>query len=42
MELSPPLSGDDDYRRLLQQISDTYTQGRVQAVQAVNAQLIET
>jgi hypothetical protein len=42
MELSTPLNGDDGYRRLLQQISDTYTQGRVQAVQAVNARLIET
>ncbi|MDP1698203.1 MAG: PDDEXK nuclease domain-containing protein [Xanthomonadaceae bacterium] len=30
------------YRQLLQQISDTYTQGRVQAVQAVNTRLIET
>jgi predicted nuclease of restriction endonuclease-like (RecB) superfamily len=42
MALSTPLSGDDGYRRLLAQISDTYTQGRVRAVQAVNAQLIET
>ena len=30
------------YRQLLQQISDTYTQGRVRAVQAVNAHLVET
>lgn len=42
MELSTPLNGSDDYRQLLQQISDTYTRGRVQAVQAVNAQLIQT
>jgi len=34
--------GSDDYRQLLQQISDTCTRGRVQAVQAVNAQLIQT
>jgi hypothetical protein len=32
----------DGYRQLLEQISDVYTQGRVRAVQAVNAQLIET
>ena len=32
----------DGYRQLLEQISDAYTQGRVRAVQAVNAQLIET
>lgn len=31
-----------NYRQLLEQISDAYTQGRVRAVQAVNAQLIET
>jgi predicted nuclease of restriction endonuclease-like (RecB) superfamily len=36
------LTDSDGYRRLLEQISDTYTHGRVQAVQAVNAQLIET
>jgi len=42
MELSTPLSGDDSYRQLLQQISEIYTQGRVRAVQAVNAQLIDT
>lgn len=39
---STPLSSDEGYHQLLQQISATYTQGRVQAVQAVNAQLIET
>lgn len=38
MELTPT----DGYRQLLEQISGTYTQGRVRAVQAVNAQLIET
>jgi len=42
MELITPLSSDDGYRLLLQQISDTYTQGQVRAVQAVNVQLIET
>lgn len=36
------LTHSDGYRHLLEQISDTYTQGRVRAVQAVNAQLIET
>lgn len=36
------LSTADGYRELLQQISDTYTAGRVRAVQAVNAHLIET
>ena len=30
------------YRQLLEQISETYTAGRVRAVQAVNTQLIET
>ncbi|MBP9128406.1 MAG: DUF1016 family protein [Elusimicrobia bacterium] len=38
MELTPT----DDYRRLLEQISDTYLRGQVRAVQAVNVQLIET
>jgi predicted nuclease of restriction endonuclease-like (RecB) superfamily len=42
MELSTPLSNDDGYRQLVQQISDTYTRGQVRAVQAVNTQLIET
>ncbi|MCP5426355.1 MAG: DUF1016 domain-containing protein [Gammaproteobacteria bacterium] len=32
----------DDYRQLLDQISDVYTQGQVRAVRAVNTQLIET
>lgn len=36
------LSADDGYRQLLEQISDTYTRGRVRAVQAVNTQLIDT
>jgi hypothetical protein len=36
------LSATDGYRDLLQRISDTYTQGRLRAVQAVNAQLVET
>jgi predicted nuclease of restriction endonuclease-like (RecB) superfamily len=36
------LTHTDGYQRLLTQISDVYTQGRVRAVQAVNAQLIET
>lgn len=31
-----------NYRTLLEQISDTYTQGRVRAMQAVNDQLIST
>ena len=30
MELSTPLSSDDGYRLLVQQISDTYTQGRAE------------
>ena len=38
MELTP----HDGYRELLEQISQTYTQGRVRAVQAVNAQITET
>jgi hypothetical protein len=42
MKLIPPLNGSDGYRRLLQLISDTYTEGRVRAVQAVNTRLIET
>lgn len=36
------LTHTDGYRQLLEQISDAYTLGRVRAVQAVNAQLIET
>ena len=32
----------DGYRQLLEQISETYRQGQLQAVQAVNARLIET
>lgn len=32
----------DDYQQLLKQISDTYTQGRIRAVQAVNVQITET
>ncbi len=36
------LSTTDGYRDLIEQISHTYTQGRVRAVHAVNAQLIET
>ena len=32
----------DGYRQLVEQISDAYTEGRVRAVQAVNAQLTET
>ena len=39
---SAPLNASDGYRQLVQQISDTYTQGRVRAVQAVNAQLVQT
>ena len=31
-----------DYQALLEQLSDTYSQGQVQAFQAVNTQLIET
>lgn len=42
MEVSTPPNGSDGYRALLHQISDTYTQGRVRAVQAVNAQLVDT
>lgn len=36
------LIASHDYRHLLEQISDTYTQGRIRAVQAVNAQITET
>jgi len=36
------LTGTDSYRQLLEQISGTYAEGRVRAVQAVNTQLIET
>ena len=36
------LTGTDSYRHLLEQISGTYTEGRVRATQAVNSQLIET
>ena len=36
------LTTADGYRQLLDQISDTYTQGRVQAVRAVNAQITQT
>ena len=39
---SAPLNASDGYRQLVQQISDTYTQGRVKAVRAVNAQLVQT
>jgi predicted nuclease of restriction endonuclease-like (RecB) superfamily len=42
MEPSTSLDVVDGYRRLLQRISDTYTQGRVHAVQAVNVQLVQT
>jgi predicted nuclease of restriction endonuclease-like (RecB) superfamily len=41
MELTE-LTSHDGYRELLEQISQTYTQGRVRAVQAVNAQITET
>ena len=41
MELTE-LSSHDGYRELLEQISQTYTQGRVRAVQAVNAHITET
>jgi predicted nuclease of restriction endonuclease-like (RecB) superfamily len=36
------LTSGDNYQQLLEQISHTYTQGRVAAMQAVNAHLIET
>ena len=36
------LTTTDGYQHLLEQISDTYTQGRICAVQAVNAQITET
>lgn len=36
------LSADQGYLALLQQISVTYTQGRIQAVRAVNAHIIQT
>lgn len=36
------LSSNEGYQHLLQQISDTYTQGRVQAVQAVNTHITQT
>ncbi len=36
------LAASPDYRNLLEQISDTYTQGRTRAMQAVNAHITET
>lgn len=36
------LTATDGYQNLLEQISATYTQGRIGAMQAVNVQLIET
>ena len=36
------LTTDQSYLALLQQISDTYTQGRIQAVQAVNTHITQT
>jgi hypothetical protein len=36
------LTAGDNYHALLEQISHTYAQGRIVAMQAVNAQLIET
>ena len=36
------LTTDRGYVALLQQISDTYTQGRMQAVQAVNTHITQT
>ena len=36
------LTASPSYRNLLKQISDTYTQGRMRAVRAVNTQLTET
>lgn len=36
------LIATDDYQQLLKQISDTYTQGRIRAIQAVNIQITET
>lgn len=36
------LTATQDYYKLLDQISDTYTQGRILAVQAVNIHITET
>ena len=36
------LTSNDNYHELLEQISRTYTQGRIGAMQAVNGHLIET
>jgi predicted nuclease of restriction endonuclease-like (RecB) superfamily len=36
------LIATDDYQQLLKQISNTYTQGRIRAIQAVNVQITET
>lgn len=36
------IAASPDYRNLLEQISDTYTEGRTRAVQAVNSQITET
>lgn len=36
------LTATQDYHKLLDQISDTYTQGRLRAVQAVNAHVTQT
>lgn len=35
------LTHTDGYRQLLERISDSYTHGRLRAVQAVNTQLVE-
>nr|WP_315486910.1 DUF1016 N-terminal domain-containing protein [uncultured Undibacterium sp.] len=37
-----PPDADQAYLDLLKQISDTYTQGRIQAVQAVNTHITQT
>lgn len=42
MELSTPLIHSDGYRQLLEQISDTYTQGRMLAMHTVNAHFVQT
>ncbi len=36
------LTQNTDYQTLLERITDSYTQGRVQAMQAVNTNLLET
>jgi predicted nuclease of restriction endonuclease-like (RecB) superfamily len=42
MDLSTSIGGDPGYRGLLERISESYTAGRVRAVQSVNVQLVQS